>query len=187
VSTADDDATLVEALVAGDDRSKEVLYRRYVHYIAGMCTRLTRSTEAAEDITQDAFVLAFTKANTLRDAKAFRGWLATIAVREVRRYMMRERVRGFLGLRGGADAPLEDLGRDDLSAEARSDLAALDALLQTLPASERLAWMLRYVEDEPLEIVASACGCSLATAKRRIAAADAIIRQRVDFAEGGDS
>jgi RNA polymerase sigma-70 factor (ECF subfamily) len=41
----------------------------------------------------------------------------------------------------------------------------------------RIAWTLRYVEREKLEEVARLCGCSLATAKRRIAATQAAIEE----------
>jgi RNA polymerase sigma-70 factor (ECF subfamily) len=43
--------------------------------------------------------------------------------------------------------------------------------LDRLPAHERVAWTLRHVEGEALEDIARLCGCSLATAKRRIATA----------------
>ncbi len=49
------------------------------------------------------------------------------------------------------------------------------AILEELSVNERLAWTLRYVEREQLDDVARLCGCSLATAKRRIAAAQAAI------------
>jgi RNA polymerase sigma-70 factor (ECF subfamily) len=38
---------------------------------------------------------------------------------------------------------------------------------------ERIAFCLRHVEGMKLEEVARACGCSLATAKRRVASAQA--------------
>jgi len=44
-----------------------------------------------------------------------------------------------------------------------------------VPTQERLAWSLRYLEGEPLDMVAASCGCSLATAKRRISAAKRVI------------
>jgi RNA polymerase sigma-70 factor (ECF subfamily) len=179
------DASLVAGTLAGRARSKEALYRKHVGYIAGMCARLLRSVDAGEDVTQDAFVLAFQRLASLREPEAFRGWLATIAVREVRRHLSRERLRVFLGFdRALDDAPLDELAREDLSIEARSELAALDVVLQQLPAGVRLAWMLRYVEDEPLELIAQACECSLATAKRRIATADVYVRQHVSL--GGE-
>jgi RNA polymerase sigma-70 factor (ECF subfamily) len=49
--------------------------------------------------------------------------------------------------------------------------------LDRLGTAERLAWTLRHVEGERLDAVAQLCGCSLATAKRRIAAANAHVRK----------
>jgi RNA polymerase sigma-70 factor, ECF subfamily len=177
------DGALVAGVRAGDAKSKERLYRRHVDYIAGMCARLLRSVDASEDVTQDAFVLAFSKIELLRDPGAFRGWLAVIAVHEVRKRLARQRLLAFFGLDHGLDdAPLDELAREDLSVEARSELAALDLVLQSLPPNQRIAWMLRHVEDEPLEAVAEACRCSLATVKRWIAAADERVKEHVRIA-----
>ena len=44
--------------------------------------------------------------------------------------------------------------------------------------------MLRRVEGLPLAEVAALCGCSLATAKRRVAAADVEVDRHVSFGEG---
>jgi RNA polymerase sigma-70 factor (ECF subfamily) len=43
-------------------------------------------------------------------------------------------------------------------------------VLDAVPADQRIAWTLRHIEGEQLEAVADLCGCSLATAKRRITA-----------------
>jgi RNA polymerase sigma-70 factor (ECF subfamily) len=43
-----------------------------------------------------------------------------------------------------------------------------------------VAWLLRHVEGERLQDVALACGCSLATAKRRIASAQAALAGVID-------
>ena len=44
-----------------------------------------------------------------------------------------------------------------------------------LPTDQRLAWSLRYLEGEPLDVIAAACRCSLATVKRRVSAAKKVI------------
>jgi RNA polymerase sigma-70 factor (ECF subfamily) len=44
-------------------------------------------------------------------------------------------------------------------------------VLETVRAEDRLAWLLRHVEGERLQDIALACGCSLATVKRRVASA----------------
>ena len=54
-------------------------------------------------------------------------------------------------------------------------VALLYSVLNRIPAGPRAAWVLRYLLDEPLDRVAEMCGCSLATAKRRIAAAERLL------------
>jgi RNA polymerase sigma-70 factor (ECF subfamily) len=182
------DGALVAGVVAGDVACKEQLYRRHVRYIAGMSARLLRSTDGAEDVVQDAFAIAFAKIGSLREPEAFRGWLASIAVSQIHRLLGRQRLLRMLGLdRGLDDAPLDALARHDCPVEARSELAALDAVLRELPPRQRIAWMLRHVEGEPIDAVAEACRCSRATVKRWIAAADERVRQRVRVAGTEDA
>ena len=49
--------------------------------------------------------------------------------------------------------------------------------LAALPLELRTAWLLRHVMGCAVEETAEACGCSLATVKRRISAADEQIRR----------
>jgi RNA polymerase sigma-70 factor (ECF subfamily) len=56
-------------------------------------------------------------------------------------------------------------------------LAQVYALLCTMPADDRIAWTLRYVERHRLEAVAELTACSLATAKRRIQRAQAFLSE----------
>jgi RNA polymerase sigma-70 factor (ECF subfamily) len=174
------DAALVERAKGGDRWAEEVIYRRHVGYIAGLVVRLLRSRSEMEDVVQETFALALERLGSLRDGDALRGWLAQIAVGQVRRRFRRRRLLSLLGLdRSDDDAPLEALAAEGQSAEVLAELAALDRLLQTLPVEQRIAWMLRYAEGDSLEDVARACACSLATAKRRIAAAEARVSLHV--------
>lgn len=168
---------LVRRARTGDREAAHALYEAHVDYLAGMCTRLLRNRQDAMDVVQDAFVIAFTKLSTLEDDGAFRPWIAQTAARLARKRLRRGAFLKVFGL-GGADEELSlpALAREDTSAEARSELAAIDRVLVTLPHEARTAWLLRHVENEPLEVVAAACECSLATVKRRIADADDKIR-----------
>lgn len=179
-----DDRTLVARAVAGDRWAEEAIYRRHVAYVAGIALRLLRNRVEMEDVVQDTFVTALEGLGALRDGAALRGWLAQIAVSKVRRRLRRRRILGFFGLdRADAEATLEALAAPDCTGEVRAELAALDRVLVTLPDEQRIAWTLRYVEGAGLDEVALACSCSLATAKRRIAAADARVRLHVTLKE----
>lgn len=103
-----------------------------------------------------------------------------IAVHQVHRRFRRRRLLARLGLdRGVDDARLERVVDPSASPEVRADLARLDDALGRLPVAPRLAWVLRYVEGCELKELADQCGCSLATAKRRIAQADVALRAQL--------
>jgi RNA polymerase sigma-70 factor (ECF subfamily) len=177
------DAELVTRALTGDRWSRDVLYRRHVHYLLAIACRLLANRHEGEEIAQDAFVVGFTQLATLRDPSVFRSWMARIVVSLVRRRMRRERLLRFLGLDRGDDATLATLASPEMRPDDRAELVLADRVLGRLPADRRIAWMLRRVEGLPLAEVASACDCSLATAKRRIAVADAEMARHVSFQE----
>ena len=174
---APSDEALVERALAGDAWAEEALFRRYAAQVLTLAERLLRRRAEADDVVQDTFADAFTKLGTLRDPRAFRSWLFGIAVRRVRRRQRRLAFRRALGLdRGLDDATLPILVSPACSPERIAELGRIDRILSQLHPDQRNAWMLRRVEGEKLEDIATIVGCSLATAKRRIQAADVLIR-----------
>jgi RNA polymerase sigma-70 factor, ECF subfamily len=166
------DEELVRRARGGDGWASEALYRRHVAGVMRLATLLLRRRADAEDAVQDAFVTALTRLDSLRDPAAFGGWVARIAANCARDQLRKRRVLGWLGIdRRADDAGLEQLAASDASPEQRAELALLDRALAALPHGERVAWTLRVVEGWPLAEIAEALGVSLATTKRRIAAA----------------
>jgi RNA polymerase sigma-70 factor (ECF subfamily) len=173
---ADLDANLVWRASVGDRSAEEALYRRHVQYVHGLLCRLLGNQTDAEDAVQETFVIALDRLGQLRDAEAFRGWLAQIAVSRARRLFRKQKLLRFLGLNGNRDEEtIACVVGPYASASVRVEMATLHQLLERLPADQRLAWSLRHVEGESLEEVAMHCDCSLATAKRRVAAAHTAI------------
>jgi RNA polymerase sigma-70 factor, ECF subfamily len=179
------DEELVRRARAGEAWAKDAIVRRYFVAVAGTVARLLGRVHEAEDVVQDSFAAALEDLDDLRDPGALRGWLIQIAVRKVHRRFRKRRLLRLLGLDRGDDQGLADLAADSASPEHRAELVLLDAALQKLAAVDRIAWTLRYVEGMPLQDVAQSAGCSLATAKRRIAAADRVVRAHVAI-EGGE-
>ena len=182
------DADLVSNAAAGDRWSREALYRRHAGHLLGLATRLVGSRGDGEEIVQDAFVAAFEQLGTLRDPSALRAWLGQIVVNLARHRLRRWRLLRLLGLdRGADDATLEALAAPGLDPEASGELALLDRALGRLRADLRIAWVLRRVEGLELTEVATACGCSLATVKRRLADADAVVQRHVSLSATEDA
>ena len=174
------DADLVARALDGERWGREMLYRRHASSLLALTTRLLRNRSEAEEVVQDTFVTGFEQLPTLRDPAAVRPWLGQIAVSLVRRRIRRGKLTRLLGLdRGADDATLASLAARDVGPDQLVELRLVDRLLGQMRTELRLAWMLRRVEGLELAEVASLCGCSLATAKRRISDADEIIREHV--------
>jgi RNA polymerase sigma-70 factor (ECF subfamily) len=178
-----DDAELVAAACSGDRGAEAAIYQRYAGYLSGMVLRLAGNASEAEDILHDTFVLALEELPRLRSGTALRPWLARIAITQVHRRFRRRRLLRLLGMDRGEAVPLDAIASADAGPEIRAQLAALGRALAELPADQRIAWSLRHVEGATLEEVADACACSLATAKRRLQAASAHLRERVQLAD----
>jgi RNA polymerase sigma-70 factor, ECF subfamily len=180
------DSELVQRAVTGDHWAEEVLYRRYAAMLLGVCTRLLRGRAEAEDVVQDSFVDALEQLGSLRSPAEFRRWLTGIAVHKVHRHFRRRRLLQALGLwNARSDESLENQLAPGTPADHYAEVMCLDYALRQLPVAERVAWQLRYLEGCRLEEVADHCRCSLATAKRRIAEADALVRRTVQLQEIG--
>lgn len=146
----------------------EQLYREHAGYVATIVARLLGRPDDVEDVVHEAFLQARRALPKLRDARAAKGWLGTISVRVARRHLQRAKLRQRFGL--GTD--VDELSSARLSADDYAFVQSAYASLSRLSTAERIAWVLRRVHGAQLDAVASMCECSLATAKRRIAAAD---------------
>jgi RNA polymerase sigma-70 factor (ECF subfamily) len=185
LAEAPTDAELVERARAGSRPAQAELYERHAEAVLGRAGRLLGRRSDAQDVAQDAFMSAFRDLAALADGQAFGSWVRQIAVRLVHRRFRRRRMLERLGL-ARVDT---DLTLSALATGAPPDtvvlLGQIDGALARLPVEERLAWMLRYVEGCELSEVARDLGCSLATAKRRIAAAQRRVHEFVHVDLGG--
>ncbi|MEM1033468.1 MAG: sigma-70 family RNA polymerase sigma factor [Myxococcota bacterium] len=173
------DAALVVAARAGERWAQEALFRRHAGGLKRLVFRILPSDADADDVVQDAFITALGRLDQLGDAAAFAAWLRSIAIRRSYKVLRRRRLRRRLGFR---DVPLFD---PDVSVapgappDVVRELTELYAVVETLPPEERIALLLQRVERLPLATIAEEMGISLATVKRRIAAADARLAKRL--------
>lgn len=151
-----------------------MLFRTYGRYVATIGLRILGQRDELEDFVQDVFIEAHHSLGTLQHSRELKAWVATIAVRTARRRLKRRRLLSALGF---ASEACETVADANATPEARAMVASMYRLLARVPTDARIAWTLRHIEGEQLETVAELCGCSLATAKRRIASAQAVLAQ----------
>jgi RNA polymerase sigma-70 factor, ECF subfamily len=167
-----DDADLVERVRRGDRSAFQALYARHAGFVAGVVQRLLGSDGYLDDVVQDTFLAVLDDIRDLRDPAKVRPWIAAIAVRRATRCLVRQRRRGLLDRMWLAESSAD--GR------AHPGLESVYEVLDRLPARLRVPLLLSRVEGMTLTETAQACGRSVATVKRRIAAAEARMRRLLD-------
>ena len=162
----------------------EQIYRRYARYVAAVVLRLDPGQSDLDDVVQDVFLAAAGGLSRLRDRSATKAWLATVAVRMVRRRLRLQRMWRWLGIGEDSRPPaaLVDAGSNPLD---RVLLGSVYQVLDGMAVDDRMAFVLHCIEGETLEAVARICRCSLATTKRRVARAQREIDQLVGRDGGG--
>ncbi len=160
-----------EAIVAGLRRhapeAATALYHRVAHRVNQLVWRLLGADSDHDDVVHQVFASALASVESLRDPTALDGWMVGITVNTVRHELRRRRLHRLLRLEPSLPEPCSGQPDPERHAMARRFYTALDRL----GAATRIAFTLRMVEGCTLPEVATACSCSLATAKRRIARA----------------
>jgi RNA polymerase sigma-70 factor (ECF subfamily) len=177
---AEDDAVLVRATLGGRAQAFGLLYDRYAPLVRAICFDGTGDLTSAQDVSQEAFLRALRKLGELRKPEQFAPWLIGIAKhlgREWRRGAGRRRrhaarIAELADVRRGAtECETASGGRDD----AKEDLRELRDAIAALPAREREALHLFYLQEQPADVAAKVLGLSrsgfyraLERAKKRI-------------------
>lgn len=159
------------------NQHKDAVYRQML--------RVCGNHEDAEDVLIEALLKAYRGLDGLRDADAFRGWLAQIARRVCWRLKSRQSLLPLLQL-----SMLEEEGKQIAGSTPPPDAAidgermqqALYDAVDALPPIYREVFEMRDIEERSGEEAAAKLGISLAAQKSRLHRARQILRRNLDTA-----
>jgi RNA polymerase sigma-70 factor, ECF subfamily len=131
--------------------------------------RIVGNVDDAQDLTQETFIKALQRQSQLKDLDRAAQWLSRIASNTAIDFLRRNKKCAFTDVselpEGGpaaTDSPEQLLLRGERKLQ-------LDGGLAALTARERMALLLRDVEDMPADEVARQMNCSMATVRSHIA------------------
>jgi len=160
------DVALVAALRADHADARALLFDRCSDDVERTLYRILGPDQEIADLLQDVFVAALGSLNKLRDPNALRSWLVGIAVYKARKLIRSRKRRRHVYSVAPSDLPEQVAATP--STEISDALRHTYAILNQLPADERIAFSLRFIEGLELTRIAEAMGVSLATVKRRL-------------------
>lgn len=175
IASADTDAALVKAVLAGDETAFALIFERYRKLVAHLVSRFFYEREEVEEFVQQSFTKIYFSLKDFRGEreKSLAAWLSKITVNlcydELRRRGRRPENR-FGDLSDEENAALGRLAQSE-SENAETSLIKRDLaekLLSNLEVSDRLALTLFYGEDFSVEEVAEFIGWSPSNVKTRL-------------------
>jgi RNA polymerase sigma-70 factor (ECF subfamily) len=171
----------VRAVRSGDREAFGRLVDRHQKRLFGLTLMMVRDPEGAEEVTQDAFIRAFTRLDLYDEHRPFYPWLATIAVRLAQNWLRRH---SRMSIREGAQIDLE--GEPALTADPLEKLIAdergrqLWRSVAALSSGERTAVTLHYRQEMKVSEIAHALGVTSGTVKTLLFRARRKLRGAID-------
>ncbi|MFP5226708.1 MAG: RNA polymerase sigma factor [Acidobacteriota bacterium] len=176
------------AAIQGDSAAFETLVLRNQRVVMAMTRRMTGSLEEAEDLTQQAFMKAFSNLSQFGARSSFATWLVSIAMNEARMWLRKARKSREVAMSSlctdeGLDVPLEFMdsrpGPEASYAENERKHLLISELERLNPAT-RVALVLCDLGEQTCEEAAPALGISVNALKSRRHRGRAALRKRLE-------
>jgi RNA polymerase sigma-70 factor (ECF subfamily) len=173
IGTELNDEQLMIAVQKGDKTAYEALVLRYRDDALRLAYHYLHNWEDARDISQDAFVKVYLKADSFDPAQRFRPWFFRILVNHSLNFLNRKKKVKFLSIfqrsRENEEAILLDQLSDDegIGHEFQSRQMVWKALA-ALSGSHRDVLILHEMQGFKEQEISEMLGCSVGTVKSRL-------------------
>ena len=159
------DAEVIASVLGGQTEAFGQLVARYQRSLYRHAVAMVLDHDAAADMVQDAFVRAYTRLRDCREPERFRAWIFQTLRNRCLDYLKEAQRRTVTldaasDVEDGADGPGVLVERSRLRSEIARALAQL-------PAAQREAFVMHYVDGMPYEAMADLLGTSVSAAKMR--------------------
>jgi RNA polymerase sigma-70 factor (ECF subfamily) len=170
------EADLIAGARAGDMAAFERLYRAHVARVYGLCLRMTRHQQTAEDLTQETFVNAWRSLSAFEGRSGFGTWLHRIAVNAVLARGRSPQGRGEVSITDFDGEEREFESHDGMDTATPIDL---ERAIETLPPGARDVMVLHGVYGYSHEEAADMLGVAVGTCKAQLHRARRLLRERM--------
>ena len=152
----EDDLTLIETYLSGDEGAIEELVMKYQKQIYSFIYRMVDDVEDAKDLTQKTFVNAINGIRDFRRESSFKTWLYRIAMNTSIKHIQKHRPEEI-----EIDESIESNQPKTLSIMIEmEERGYIKKSLNDLPERQRLSLALRVYERLSCKETAKVMGCS---------------------------
>ncbi|HLQ07748.1 MAG TPA: RNA polymerase sigma factor [Steroidobacteraceae bacterium] len=173
------EAALVQRACSGDSRAFERLYREHAGRVYGLCLRMTRDVQLAEDCTQETFINAWRALPRFETRSSLSTWLHRIAVNvSLAKRRKASPVGPSLDDEEGTGDALE------WTLETPVEVREIEAAIDALPDGARDALVLHALYGYSHGEAAQMLGVAEGTCKAQLHRARKLLRERLHVEVG---
>jgi RNA polymerase sigma-70 factor (ECF subfamily) len=162
---------LVERARQNDSLAYERLYEMHIGRVFALCLRLCNDRDMAEDLAQEAFVLAWRKLDSFRGDSAFGSWLYRITTNTVLSYLRKQKpFRNMLDI-----DDIEEPGqKEDIGLRM-----SLNDAIASLPNGARAVFVLYSLEGYTHDEIAGLLGIAQGSSKAQLHRARQLLQAKL--------
>jgi len=170
-----EDHELIRLAIKGDQKAFDKLKHKYHDAIFNLVYRMIRDKEEVEDLTQEAFIKAFSSLRSFNEEYAFSTWLYKIATNNCIDHIRKKKLPSF-----SIDRPIRTKD-DEISFEVpdstyepdrdvidRQRRTLIEEAIESLPPKYRTVIRLRHTEEKEYQEIAELLSLPLGTVKAHI-------------------
>lgn len=186
IESREEDFALIKKALTGDQKAFLKLRQKYYEVIFKLINRMVRNREEVEDLTQEAFIKAFSSLPSFNKEYAFSTWLYKIASNNSIDYIRKKKLQTF-----SIDKPIESDESDysfelpDTDFKPDQELIAaqrkkmLEEAMNSLPPKYRQVIIMRHVDEREYQEIAKVLKLPLGTVKAHIFRARELLYKRL--------
>ena len=177
---------LIRRCQSGERRAQEELILAVQDTVYYHCKKMLRDPDRAMDATQEVLITLLTRLHTLRDPKAFWGWLLQIVANRCRNELSRGPREEQIPENEQGDSMLESIAELDsqMVPEQALDQAETQQMIRTLveelPPPQKMCVLLYYYDELTVRQIAAILQVSENTVKSRLSYARKSIQSGVE-------
>ncbi len=176
------DRQLISEYLKGDEKSLEVLIKRYLKQIYGFAYKYVKDSQNAEDITQEVFVKAWKNIRKFNRQKDFKPWIYAIARNASLDFLKKKKPVLFSDLENSKDFA-DNIRDKSLLQDKLSEQTDLNKVLMSemdkLSVKYRLVLSMYYKDCFNFREISKILGESINTVKSRHRRGLILLRQFV--------
>lgn len=177
------DEELVALCQQGENEVFDILVRRYMEKAFRIAMDFTHNVDEAKDLSQDAFLRAFSRIKQFDGRSSFYTWFYRLVVNICLDYMRRKKRVGWERLERERDDEMEPRELTDTSSLPDEEAIAgeaqrkVDATLQAMPKRQRTVFLLRNQQGLSISDIAKVMETTEGTVRVYLHRAVAALRQ----------